>query len=100
MIQQFHSYPHPQRNVNQFIIKIPTQPCLLQHNSQEPSYGNSQDTPQLMSGLRKCSIYIYICMYENGIIIPIETVPRMQGVGAIKENGGGGEFKYNIFDIL
>jgi hypothetical protein len=38
-------------------------------------------------------------MYVNGEMRPVETIPRM-GVGGIKENGGGGEFKYDIFDIL
>jgi hypothetical protein len=33
-------------------------PCLLQHYSQYPSYGNSQDVPLMMNGLRKCGIYI------------------------------------------
>jgi hypothetical protein len=28
---------------------------------------------------------------------PAETVP---GMGVMKENGGGGEFNYDIFDIL
>jgi hypothetical protein len=32
-------------------------------------------------------------------MIPVETVLGMWG-GEIKENGGGGEFKYDIFDIL
>jgi hypothetical protein len=32
-------------------------------------------------------------------MIPVETVPRMGG-GEIKENGGGGEIKYDTFDIL
>jgi hypothetical protein len=32
-------------------------PCLLQHYSQQPSYGNSQDAPLLTNGLRKCGIY-------------------------------------------
>jgi hypothetical protein len=31
-------------------------------------------------------------------IIPSETVPGMQG--EMKERGGGGEFKYDIFDLL
>jgi hypothetical protein len=31
--------------------------------------------------------------------IPVETIPGM-GEGGIKENGRGGEFKYDIFDIL
>jgi hypothetical protein len=30
---------------------------------------------------------------------PVETIPGMGG-GRIKENGGGGELKYSIFDIL
>jgi hypothetical protein len=30
---------------------------------------------------------------------PVETVPGMWG-GCIKENDGGGEFKYDIFNIL
>jgi hypothetical protein len=32
-------------------------------------------------------------------MIPVETVLGM-GEGWIKENGGGGEFKYDVFDIL
>jgi hypothetical protein len=28
-------------------------------------------------------------------IAPVETIPGMRG-GRAKENGGGGEFKYNI----
>jgi hypothetical protein len=32
-------------------------------------------------------------------MIPVQTIPGMGGEG-IKENGGGGEFKYDIFDIL
>jgi hypothetical protein len=34
-------------------------------------------------------------VYENGKTRPVETILRM-GEGAIKENEGGGEFKYNI----
>jgi hypothetical protein len=30
---------------------------------------------------------------------PVETIPGM-GEGGIKENDGGGEFKYDIADIL
>jgi hypothetical protein len=30
-------------------------------------------------------------------MIPIETIPGIMG-GGIKENDGGGEFKYDIFD--
>jgi hypothetical protein len=38
-------------------------------------------------------------MYVNGKMRPVETVPGMEG-GGIKENDGGGEFNYDIFDIL
>jgi hypothetical protein len=38
-------------------------------------------------------------MYENGQMRPVGTIPGM-GEGEIKENGGGAEFKYHIFDIL
>jgi hypothetical protein len=44
-------------NVTQVIAKAPAHPCLLQHYSQKPSYGNSQDAPLPMNGLRKCGIY-------------------------------------------
>jgi hypothetical protein len=43
--------------VIQVIKKTPAQPYLLQHCSQQPSYGNSQDAPVPMNGLRKCGIY-------------------------------------------
>jgi hypothetical protein len=32
-------------------------------------------------------------------MIPVETLPGM-GEGRIKENRGGDEFKFDIFDIL
>jgi hypothetical protein len=32
-------------------------------------------------------------------MIPVETILGLRG-GGIKENGGGGEFKYDIVDIL
>jgi hypothetical protein len=38
-------------------------------------------------------------MYVNGKMRPVETIPGM-GKGEIKENDGGGELKYDIFDIL
>jgi hypothetical protein len=38
-------------------------------------------------------------MYENGKMRPVETIPGMGG-GKIKENDGGGEFNYDIVDIL
>jgi hypothetical protein len=36
-------------------------------------------------------------MSVNRKMIPVETIP---GVGGIKENAGGGELKYAIFDIV
>jgi hypothetical protein len=47
MIQQYHSQRYTQRNATQVT------PEALAH----PSYGNSQDAPLLMNGLRKCGIY-------------------------------------------
>jgi hypothetical protein len=38
-------------------------------------------------------------MYVNGKMISVETIPGM-GKGEMKENSGGCEFKYYIFDIL
>jgi hypothetical protein len=38
-------------------------------------------------------------MYVNAKMTPGETIPGMGG-GRIKENGGGREFKYVIFDTL
>jgi hypothetical protein len=38
-------------------------------------------------------------MYVKGKMIPVETIPEWREEG-MKENGGGGEFKYDIFDIL
>jgi hypothetical protein len=37
-------------------------------------------------------------MKVNGKKMPFETISRM-GEEGIRENGGGGEFKYDIFDI-
>jgi hypothetical protein len=34
-------------------------------------------------------------MYVNAKIIPVETVPGIRG-RELKDNGGGGEFKYDI----
>jgi hypothetical protein len=38
-------------------------------------------------------------MYVNGKMISLETIPG-KGREGMKENGGGGKFKCNIFDIL
>jgi hypothetical protein len=38
-------------------------------------------------------------MYANAKMIPVETVPGM-GEGGDEGYGGGGEFKYYIFDLL
>jgi hypothetical protein len=37
-------------------------------------------------------------MYVNVKMRPVETIPGMGR--AIKESGGGGELKYDIFDIF
>jgi hypothetical protein len=37
-------------------------------------------------------------MYVNAKMIPVETIPGIEG--RIKENGGGVEFKYDMFDTL
>jgi hypothetical protein len=56
------------------------------------------------SGSREEVGRVNICKYcvhihVNGKMISVETVPGMRG-GGIKENGGGGEFKCDIFDIF
>jgi hypothetical protein len=38
-------------------------------------------------------------MYVNGKMRSVETILGMKR-GEIKNNGGGGEFSYDIFDIL
>jgi hypothetical protein len=38
-------------------------------------------------------------LYVNGKKTPVETSPGM-GEEDIKKNGGGGEFKYDIFEIV
>jgi hypothetical protein len=38
-------------------------------------------------------------MYANAKMIPVETIPRIEG-GGIKESDGEGVFKYDIFDTL
>jgi hypothetical protein len=40
-----------------------------------------------------------VYMYVNAKMISIETVPRIRGEG-MKESSKGGEFKYDIIDIL
>jgi hypothetical protein len=36
-------------------------------------------------------------MYVSGKMIPVETI---SGIGAEMKNGGGSEFKYDIFGIV
>jgi hypothetical protein len=38
-------------------------------------------------------------MYVKASMIPVETVPGIQG-GEMKKSSRGGEFKYDIFDTL
>jgi hypothetical protein len=39
-------------------------------------------------------------MYVNAKMIPVETIPGIGGWGRLKEDDGGGEFNYDIFDEL
>jgi hypothetical protein len=45
-----------------------------------------------------CANNVYTCMQMQKMI-PVETISRIRGRG-MKGSSGGGEFKYNIFDIL
>jgi hypothetical protein len=47
----------------QVITKAPAHPCLLQRYSQWPSYGNSQDAPLLMNGLKN------VVFIHNGVLL-------------------------------
>jgi hypothetical protein len=38
-------------------------------------------------------------MYINAKMIPVKTVPGIQG-GGMTWSGGGGKFKYDVFDTL
>jgi hypothetical protein len=38
-------------------------------------------------------------MYVNAKMRPVETIPEM-GAEEVKENGGGGQFKYDKFDVF
>jgi hypothetical protein len=40
-------------------------------------------------------VEIYVLRYVNRKVRPVETIPGM-GERRIKENDGGGEFKYDI----
>jgi hypothetical protein len=40
-------------------------------------------------------VEIFVFMYGNGKMRPVETIPRIGG-GRIRENDGGGEFNYDI----
>jgi hypothetical protein len=44
-----------------------------------------------------CKYCVY--MYVNGKMRPVETFQELEEEG-IKENDGGGELNYDIFDIL
>jgi hypothetical protein len=37
-------------------------------------------------------------MYVNAKMIPVVTIPLVEG--GIKGSGGGGEFKYDVVDML
>jgi hypothetical protein len=42
----------------------------------------------------------YIYMYVNAKMIPVKTIPGICGGGEVQKSGGGGEFKYDIFETL
>jgi hypothetical protein len=44
------------KNLTQVTPQAPAHPCLLQHYSQQPSYGKPR-YPLLTNGLRKCGSY-------------------------------------------
>jgi hypothetical protein len=58
-----------------------------------PAWGRGRRWGKDVGG--KCCVH----MYEDGKMRPVETIPVMGG-GRIKENDGGAEFNYDIFDIL
>jgi orotate phosphoribosyltransferase-like protein len=51
-------------------------------------------------GCRRVNMVQILCtfIYVSGKMRSVETIPGIAG-GGIKENGGGGEFKYDIFDV-
>jgi hypothetical protein len=65
-------------NKNQDTSKAPKHPHLLQHYSQQPTYGNSQDALRLTNGLRNVVFIhdgilfshkeelIFFCLQVNG----------------------------------
>jgi hypothetical protein len=61
--------------------------------------GTSGKGKDVEKGCRRVNIvqilFTHVCKWK---MTPVETIPGMEG--GIKENGGGGEFKYGIFDIL
>jgi hypothetical protein len=63
MIQQYHSWGYTQRNVTQVTPEAPAHPCLLQHYSQQPSYGNSSTTDEWI----KKMWYLYTREYYSAM---------------------------------
>jgi hypothetical protein len=50
-------------------------------------------------GRRVNTVQKNVYTYVNAKMIPAETIPGV-GRGRIKESGGGGKFKCDIFDTL
>jgi hypothetical protein len=50
-------------------------------------------------GRRMSMVQKHAYIFINAKMIPVETVPGIWE-GRVKENGGRGEFKYDIFDTL
>jgi hypothetical protein len=61
------------------------------------SVGRSEEKGKMCGRVNQCKYCVHI--YVSGKMLHVENVPGMGEVG-IKEKGGGGEFKYDIFDIL
>jgi hypothetical protein len=56
--------------------------------------GKGRDMRKGCKRVNMVKYYIHMCV--NGKMRPVETISGMEGV---KENNGGNEFKYDIFDI-
>jgi hypothetical protein len=59
--------------------------------------GKGEEVGKVCRRVNMCKYGVY--MYVNRKMRPTETIPGIRGK-KIKENGGGSEFKYDIFDTL
>jgi hypothetical protein len=62
--------------------------------------GTSRRRQEVRKGCGRVNMVQILCTHIcKGKTRPVETVPGMKGRG-LEENDGGGEFKYDIFDVL